>query len=339
MPIAVLGGGVAGASVALHLAKLRRRDVTVYDPGRPATSTERALGGFRTQHGSRLNVELALRSREFFVSRAGRIGFQSNGYLYLADDEAAAAELAVRAEFQVELGLPIEHPEPRSKVPFLEPDGYLGTNFCALDGVYLPPLVHRAMVEEAEELGVIFRGEAAPPEAVEQADAVVVAAGTWSPELGRSLGVELKVEALERSVFMAGPFDWLPNDLPMTLEAGSGYHFRERDRMLWVMGPGDQRDWSHFRTWLERRAPAAAQGEPTSHWTGSYEVSFDHHGLVGETERSGVWACCGFSGHGVMQSPAVGAALAAMIVGETPPVDISALSPLRTEPLLDRTQL
>ena len=339
MPIAVLGGGVAGASVALRLAMLGRRDVTVYDPGRPATSTDRALGGFRTQHGSRLNVELALWSREFFVSRAGRVAFQSNGYQYLADDEAAAGELALRAEFLTSLGLPIEHPPPESKVPFLDPAGYLGTNFCALDGLYLPPLVHRAMVEDATGLGVVFRPEAAPPEDLDRAEAVVVAAGNWSPEVGRGLGVELKVEAVERGVFMVGPFDWLPGDVPMTLEAGSGYHFRERDRMLWLMGPGDQHDWSHFRGWLERRVPAAVQAEPTAHWTGSYEVSFDHHGLVGETERPGVWACCGFSGHGVMQSPAVGAALAAMILGETPPIDISALSPLRTEPLLDRTQL
>jgi sarcosine oxidase subunit beta len=125
----------------------------------------------------------------------------------------------------------------------------------------------------------------------------------------------------------------------MTLEAGSGYHFREREGQLWVMGPGDQHSWDHFRAWLELRVPAAALPEPAGHWTGSYEVTFDHHALVGQTERPDVWACCGFSGHGVMQSPAVGASLAAMILGETPPLDISALSPLRTEPLIDRTQL
>jgi sarcosine oxidase subunit beta len=65
----------------------------------------------------------------------------------------------------------------------------------------------------------------------------------------------------------------------------------------------------------------------------------DHHAYVGATERPGVWACCGFSGHGVMHSPAVGDSLAAMILGDTPPVDVTALSPLRTEALIDRTQL
>jgi sarcosine oxidase subunit beta len=298
------------------------------------------MGGFRTQHGSALNVALALHSREFFASRAERVGFQPNGYLYLAEDDSVAAELARRSEFQCSLGLPIEHPEPEAKVPFLNGTGYRGTNFCGLDGLYLPPLVHRVLVEEAEAAGAEFRwGEEASDGILEEAEAVVIAAGNWSPEVGRRLGVRLAVTPLERGIFMVGPFPWLSGAVPMTLEAGSGYHFREREGRLWVMGPGDQHSWEHFRAWLELRVPAAAAPEPADHWTGSYEVTFDHHGLVGETERPGVWACCGFSGHGVMQSPAVGAALAAMILGETPPLDIGALSPLRTEPLIDRTQL
>jgi sarcosine oxidase subunit beta len=326
--------------VALALARRGRTDVVVFDPRRSPTSTERALGGFRTQHGSTLNIELALRSREFFSQRAERVRFQPVGYLYLAEDEAMAAELKARAELQASLGLPIEHPEPKALVPFLEPDGYLATNFCALDGLYLPPLVHAAFLEEALAAGVRFRWDAEASQAeLDAAEEVVIAAGIWSPEVARSLGVRLEVAPVVRGVFRVGPFPWLNGPVPMTLEAGSGYHFRERDGLLWVMGPGDQRDWSHFRAWLARRVPAAAAAAPAGHWLGSYEVTFDHHGLVGATERPGVWACCGFSGHGVMQSPAVGECLAAMILGETPPVDISALTPLRTQPLVDRTQL
>jgi sarcosine oxidase subunit beta len=167
----------------------------------------------------------------------------------------------------------------------------------------------------------------------------VIASGIWSPEVAAALEVRLAVEAVERGVFWAGPFDWLDDRLPMTLEAGSGYHFREREGRLVVMGPGDQHDWGHFREWLSRRAPRAAVPEPEKHWSGYYEVTFDHHALVGQTERDRVWACCGFSGHGVMQAPAVGACLAAMILGQSPPMDLSALSPLRRDGLLDRTQL
>jgi len=207
--IAVLGGGVAGSSVALHLA-LAGAHVTVFDPLLKPNSTERAMGGFRTQHGSALNVALALHSREFFAARADRVRFQPNGYLYLAEDEAVAAELGARAEFQVSLGLPIEHPEPEAVVPFLNGDGYRATNFCALDGLYLPPLVHRVLVEEAEAAGVEFRwGEEAPEGIAESVSAVVIASGNWSTEVGRRLGVELKVTPLERGIFMVGPFDWL----------------------------------------------------------------------------------------------------------------------------------
>jgi glycine/D-amino acid oxidase-like deaminating enzyme len=40
-----------------------------------------------------------------------------------------------------------------------------------------------------------------------------------------------------------------------------------------------------------------------------------------------------------MHSPAIGDALAAMILGDSPPIDISALSPLRKQALVDVTQL
>jgi len=59
---------------------------------------------------------------------------------------------------------------------------------------------------------------------------------------------------------------------------------------------------------------------------------------VGKTNRPGVWACCGFSGHGIIQAPAVTESLAAMLLGDTPPIDIAAFNPQRTEPLVEFSQ-
>lgn len=340
--ITILGGGVAGASLARALAGRGRRDVVVYDllPA-GSGSTARALGGFRTQHGSALNIALSLASRPWFAERAREVGFEPNGYLYLAEDEAVASELARRAELQRECGLPITHPAVGDLVPFMEGSAYVASNFCELDGVYLPPLVHRRLVAEAEAAGARFCwNTAAPGGDLEASEMIVVAAGIWSAAVGRSLGVSLQVNPVERAVWEVGPFDWLGGlRVPMTLEAGSGYHFRERDGHLLVMGPGDQGDWDHFRRWLALRVPAAAVERPSASWSGSYEVTFDHHPLAGETERAGVWACCGFSGHGVMHAPAIGESLAAMMLGESPPVDLSPLDPRRTRPLRDLTQL
>ena len=340
--IAVLGGGVAGASVAWGLARRGRRDVVVFDPRGPREgSTGAALGGFRTQHGSRLNIGLSLASRSWFADRAARVAFQPNGYLYLAEDDAVADELRRRAELQRSCGLPIEHPDAEALVPFLDASEYAGTNFCGLDGLYLPRLILSAFVDEATAAGAEFRYRcAAAARELESAAVIVVCAGVWSSEVGRELGVRLAVEPVERVVWEVGRFDWLEErPVPMTLEAGSGFHFREREGSLLLMGPGDQHDWTHYRAWLERRVPRAAVEQPARSLTGFYEVSFDHHPLVGVTERTGVWASCGFSGHGVMHAPAIGDALAAMIVGDSPPVDISALSPLRRQALVDVTQL
>jgi len=339
--IAILGGGVVGAAVARGLALAGRRDVVVFDPRQPGEgSTGRAMGGFRLQHGSALNIELARRSRPYFSERADRVRFRPNGYLYLAETEEMAAELGRRALFQESCGVPVDHPDPTNLVPGIRVDDVKAANYCAHDGVYMPALVLQSLLEEGRAAGVDFRyGAAAAASDLAGAEAIVVAAGTWSREVGATLGVRLAVEPLERGVWFTGPFDWLPDTIPMTLDAGSGYHFRERDGRLLVMGPGDQHQWNHYREWLHLRLPAAAVAEPESHWTGAYEVTFDHHALVGATERPGVWACCGFSGHGVMQSPIVGECLAAMITGAVPPLDISALNPLRTSPLVDTTQL
>jgi sarcosine oxidase subunit beta len=303
-------------------------------------STARAFGGFRTQQGSPLNVTLSLASRPFFESRGDRIGFRSVGYLYLARSPETADELRRRAEFLRSQGLPIEHPDPRSLVPFLGDDEIDATNYCALDGVYRPDLILGCLVEEATAAGADFRyGVEARPADLEAADAVAVCAGIWSRGVGQELGVRLEVTPLERGIFQVGPFDWLTPEVPVTLELDTGYHFRERDGRLLVIGPGDPRAWDHHREWLARLVPMAAVERPEHHWTGYYEMTFDHHPLVGATERPGVWASCGFSGHGVMQSPAVADCLAAMMLGDSPPIDVAALSPGRTVALVDDTQL
>lgn len=338
--ISILGGGVAGAAVAWALARRGRRDVVLFDLLPIGSgSTGRALGGFRTQHGNPLNIALSLASRPFFEARTEQIDFRPVGYLYLAENEEVAAELETRAEFQRREGLPIEHPNPISLVPQLDVADVLGVNFCALDGVYRPPLVLERFAAEARSAGADLRYgcEAAPADL--EAEVVVICAGMWSRRVGADLGVELRVTPLERGIFQVGPFEWLAPGVPVTLDAGSGYHFRERDGRLLVIGPGDPLAWGHHRDWLARRLPSAAVERPEAHWTGFYEVTFDHHPLVGPTERPGVWASCGFSGHGVMHAPAVADCLAAMILGETPPIDISALSPLRVEALVDATQL
>jgi sarcosine oxidase subunit beta len=78
---------------------------------------------------------------------------------------------------------------------------------------------------------------------------------------------------------------------------------------------------------LAYRYPAA-EGTPIERaWAGLYDMTPDAHPILGRVAE-GVYAACGFSGHGFMQSPAVGRAVAEEILGLEPSSD---LSPYRLE--------
>ena len=62
-------------------------------------------------------------------------------------------------------------------------------------------------------------------------------------------------------------------------------------------------------------------------WKGYYEVSPDHNGLVGEvTGVDRFFYATGFSGHGFMQAPAIGAIVRDLYLRREPFVDVSPLS-------------
>lgn len=338
--ITILGGGITGAALARALAVRGYREVVVFDP-RPAASgsTGNAMGGFRTQFAGKINIDLSLASRPFFTTRAESIHFQPTGYLYLAEKKTAVDELRWRAELQVAAGLPITHPDPASLLPFFDTTGISAANFCSLDGTYHPPSILHLLIEEAHEAGVEFRyGCEAQPQDLD-ADIVVIACGIWSSQVGASFGVHLPVKPVERGVFQVKPKVPLPPTVPFTIGVDTGWSLRERDGRLLIKFQGDPYNWEPIHCWLEQHIPTASADQPEDHWTGFYEMTPDQHPLVGQTARPGLWTSCGFSGHGVMHAPAVADGLAAMILGQTPPVDISVFSPLRTEPLVDFTQV
>src|SRR2546421_949130 len=73
---------------------------------------------------------------------------------------------------------------------------------------------------------------------------------------------------------------------------------------------------------LQHRYRPAGETTIDRAWAGLYDMTPDAHPILGEI-ADGVYAACGFSGHGFMQSPAVGRALAAELLGETPSLDLA----------------
>jgi sarcosine oxidase subunit beta len=311
--IVVAGSGSVGACIAYHLALLGADDVVLAERAEVAAgSTGKAMGGVRQQFSTSAEVRLAQESIRFF-EELGPPWFDQVGYLFVATTEAGLAELEERRRLQSSLGVPVERVDP-GFVPGLYVDDVLGAVFCASDGVADPPALTREVVRRAVELGVDVRERTDAREL--EHDVLVIAAGAYSGDFG----VELPIRPLARQLLETDGISELPARLPMVVETETGFHFRGRDDCLRIAMVDAEARWgfeetvdeSVFDDRLERlahRYPPAAGAGIARAWAGLYDMTPDAHPIIGPV-GGGLYAACGFSGHGFMQSPAVGRAVA-----------------------------
>jgi sarcosine oxidase subunit beta len=200
-----------------------------------------------------------------------------------------------------------------------------------------------AEVTGAERDGAGFRLQTGIGEL--RARVVVNAAGPWAKGLAALLGVALPVEPVRRHILITGPCPSLPPLIPMVIDADSGVLVRrEGDRVLIAWSNPDESPGFNLQfdpdfaerieAPLTRRFPDVADAgiDRRRSWAGLYEVTPDHHAILGACGVPGFFLANGFSGHGVMHAPAAGRALAECIVhGQSRSVDISALSLSRFE--------
>ena len=329
--IVVAGAGVTGASIAYNLALLGAGDIVLADPrGVAGGSTGRAMGGVRQLFSTAAEVRLAQACIRFFAELGAPL-FAQVGYLFVATTEPGLAAMEERLELQASLGVPVERVNPR-EVPGLAADDVLGAVTCRQDGIADPAGVCREVVRRAVELGVEVR-EGVHATDLDR-DLLVIACGPWSREVGAKVGIDLPIRPLCRQLVDTEPVDGLPESLPMVIEAETGFHFRRTPSggLRLAMGEADSRwgfetevdpalveDW---RGRLARRYPPAAGVEVARAWAGLYDMTPDAHPVLGRV-ADGVYSACGFSGHGFMQSPAVGRALAEEIVHGESELDLS----------------
>ena len=288
------------------------------------------MGGIRQQFSTAAEVRLAQASIRFFADLGAPL-FRQVGYLFVATTEPGLAALEERRELQESLGVPVERVDPR-EVTGLFADDVLGAVTCREDGVADAPGVCREVVRRAAELGVDVREGV---DAVELGgDVLVIAAGPWSREVAGRVGVDLPIRPLCRQLVDTEPVDGLPESLPMVIEAETGFHFRRTPTGGLRLAMGEEVSRWGFETevderlvddWLARlarRYPPAARIAVARAWAGLYDMTPDAHPILGWVGE-GVYAACGFSGHGFMQSPAVGRASAEEIRHGESELDLS----------------
>jgi len=358
--VVVVGGGAVGTSIAFHLAEAGVAVCLLERDQLAGGSTSRAAGGIRAQFSDPLNIAIGLRSIEAFERFAERPGAEIDlhqvGYLFLLDRPADVAAFEASVTLQQELGVPsrfVPLDEVERLCPLAALEGVLAATFCPLDGHASPDAVTQGYAAGARAHGGSVLTGCAVTTVEHDGDAiraiettvgriatrtVVCAAGVWSPELARSVGVELPVEPYLREVGFTGPVAELPEHVPLTIDFSTGFYFhREGPGLLFGMADPDQPPGFDAPTdpaWLEgvmevaeRRCPALLDMGIAGGWKGYYEVTPDHNALVGESSAVDRFLyATGFSGHGFLQAPAVGEIVRDLVLEREPFVDVAALS-------------
>lgn len=347
--IAIIGGGVMGSSIACHLkcdpAFAGTVTVVERDPTYARASSALSASSIRQQFSTPLNIHLS-RYGIGFLRRADELlgvdlGLKEPGYLFLA---SPAGEAVLRANHAVQRGEGcavelLDLAALAARFPSISVGGVaLASHGTANEGWFDGPALMQGFRRKARELGAKYVADEAvglSPHVVNlrsgarlDADTVVIAAGPWSGEVAALAGIALPVEPRRRSVFVFDCRETLPL-LPLTIDP-SGVWFRPEGRFyLGGTTPAEGNDppgaalevqhqeWDEM-VWpvLAERVPAFAAAKVVNAWAGYYEYNtFDQNGVVGRHPAiDSIVFATGFSGHGIQQSPAVGRAVAELIV-------------------------
>jgi hypothetical protein len=260
--VAIVGAGIAGASVAYWLTRLDPTlsvAIVERDTGFAQASSQRSASSIRQQFSSPVNIRMSQFGLAFLREAADRlevdgdrpeIGLQTPGYLYLATPPQADA---LRAQNAVQRAhdAPIELLDPSAlsaRFPWLATgDLALGALGAGAEGWFDGPALHTAMLRRARAQGArLVRGEVAGLEVVGAGEArrvgalrladgslmrcghAVIAAGAWSRPVAAHAGIALPVHARRRTVFVVSCPEPLP-DCPLVIDP-TGFWFRPEGR-------------------------------------------------------------------------------------------------------------
>lgn len=359
--VVIIGGGIVGSSIAWYLTHGGCKNILVIEreSSQGKGSTGNSMGGVRAQFSTPVNIQMSLYSIPFYAKFEEVVGhpadYRPQGYLFLATKDSHLAYLRDNFERQKKLGLKtarlLSAEEIRAMLPQLRSDDVLGGSFCSTDGFVDPYSVMNGFMASAVEHGATLwkktevTGITTDQQCASRVETtrgpvstrtVVNAAGAWSAQIARFVGIDLPVEPLRRMLVPSEPFSDFPHSSPMVIDMSTGFHFRPEGRGF-LLAWNDPEETPGYKTdfepsFIEKILMHAADRVPAFEnlpinpkraWAGLYEMTPDHHCILGPVAGvPGFFLANGFSGHGVMHSPATGKILADLILhGKTNVVD------------------
>ncbi|MBZ7922912.1 FAD-dependent oxidoreductase [Ensifer adhaerens] len=375
--VVVIGGGVVGCSVLYHLTKFGWTDAVLLERSELTSgSTWHAAGGMHTINGDpnvaklqKYTVELYKEIEEYSGQDVGL--HMTSGMMLAATKERFDWMKSILAKGRY-MGLEAELLTPKEAhdlMPLLDPDQFVGAVFDPVEGHLDPYGTTHAYAKSAKKNGAEIYLHTKVEDLVQCEDGswrvitnqgeivaehVVNAAGLWAREVGRMVGLELPVLAMEHMYLIT-------EDMPEVIEFnqtrgkelmhcvdfdGEIYLRQERNGML--MGTYEKacRPWSPISTpWdfghellaedidrispeLEvgfRHFPAFNRAGIKKIINGPFTFSPDGNPLVGPVRGlRNFWSACAVMA-GFSQGGGVGLALANWMIHGDPGFDVFAM--------------
>ncbi|MEM9583539.1 MAG: FAD-binding oxidoreductase [Pseudomonadota bacterium] len=371
--VVIVGGAIYGSSVAWWLSRNPDFDGSILvverDPTYEFASTSHTNSCIRQQFSNAVNIQISQFGAEFIhgfkdfmgVEDAPEIALHSYGYMYLADNEAFAANLQAQQKTQASLGAGTKYmtrAEIAAAYPFYNLEDIIGGNHNLInEGYFDGGTIFDWWKRRAKAQGVEYihneviamtrNASGTRVESVTLSTGEVIACSTSVNCSGpravltsRMVGIEVPIEPRKRYTFIFDAETPLDRGLPLTIDP-SGVHMRSDGQYYLAGCPPDEdpaveyTDFVEDHTiWQQKAWPAIATRVPAfeavkliNSWVGHYAYNtLDQNAVIGpHTEVENFIFVNGFSGHGLQQSPALGRGVAEWIAyGEYRSIDLTA---------------
>ena len=345
--VAIIGGGIAGCSTALHVA-LRGVPVVLLEKRQPGAAASGVnFGGVRRNGRALEELALAARSIDIWHNLPELVGndceYAMTGHLKVARNEEDMEAMAAHAEAQAAYGCEVEMISRNAllaRYPWFS-DLAFGAAWCPTDGQANPRLLGPSFAHAARRMGAIIH-ENEPVTSLEKdgdgfllrsengleirARQVVNAAGAWGARVASWLGEAVELWPMMPQMVVTEPVPYFIE--PALGVVGGDVYVRQIPRGNLIFGGRSgtanlDEGFGHAITeetlcTLQRTAlviPRVADVNIIRMWSGVEGCTPDQLPVLGLSATTpGVIHAFGFSGHGFCLGPGVGAVVSELVL-------------------------
>ncbi|HSP08288.1 MAG TPA: FAD-binding oxidoreductase [Candidatus Dormibacteraeota bacterium] len=363
--VGVIGAGVHGASVAFHLASRGVKVVVIEQGAAAGGPTGRSSAICRAYYTNQYLARVAKASLDMFrsfgeLTGGRRCDFHAAGALYL-HPASDAPGLEEAASYMNSIGTRVKVLSPaqvQADFPLIDAEGVGIAGWEEQAGYADPAATTVGLLERAVELGALarlytqvlsLRSRAGSGARLVLAggdelecERLLIAAGPWTKKLAAHVADPLPLTVERHYV---ATIRWPDaREMPFVhADIASGYYCKPEGADMYCLGPltaeaeadpdqevagidaGETHRMAELAT---RRVPRLKDAVSAGGWASLYDVSPDWMPVIGEI-APGVFVDAGTSGHGFKLAPALGADVAALVMGGAVDDDIRQLSPAR----------